>query len=227
MSIILKLLVLGLGILISFFIVWKKLREDYSDEKIFSFSLGVIGGIILGYIGTSFIEPILPGIKFWGAIAGGGLLGTWLSKKLSIRFFEALEAVIPAVFVYLIFESLTKISWLQVINLEPGVIFQFAQLGGVTLSLLVFVYASRNFRRFMWYPSGKIGIASLLALAVFFIFQVVLANAFSDMLTLLSRATDTTFGVFSAMVSLVVVYIRSGRDLKRDFRFSKSSRRKR
>lgn len=224
MSTILKILILGVALLISLFIVWKRLREDYQDSEVFSLSLGIIGGALVGYIGASFLTPYLGDVRFWGAVIGGVGSGVWLTKKTSIRFFEALEAATPAVFVFLMFEAL-NISLTSLSRFEVAQFAVFIQLGIV---ILVFIYLAKNFRHFMWYPSGKIGIASMTATSLFFLSRALLANLTPGVLTWSSVWADTILGVAGTIVCLVVIYKRSGRNKERDFGFFGSlSRRKR
>lgn len=207
MSTILKVVILGFGLLVSVFIVWKKLREDYGDNEIFSLNLGIIGGGALSFIAASFFPPVVGDLRFWMAAGGSFVAGSLLSKKLSMRPFEVLEAIIPAVFFYLLIHSLVFISlpfWRQFIY--PGVLF---------FSLLVFLYISTRFRRFFWYPSGKLGLASLFSLIIFFWSRAILANIAPDVLPWSNRVMDTSFGTAGGILAAVVIYIRSGRSIRR------------
>lgn len=218
MSIVLQVVILGFGILISLFIVWKKLREDYPDNEIFLLSLGIIAGAAAGYFGATLAHLVVGDLRFWGAVFGGFSAGIALTRKLSMRGFEVLEAFVPASAVYLLFVWVTRVPWLS-FGRTPEFLRILAGLGIVVLSLLVYLYFSKSYRRFLWYPSGKLGLASLVSLVFFFLGRAVLANIASGVLPWLERILDTAFGVIGGTLILVVLYLRSGRNARKDFGF--------
>lgn len=211
MSTILKILVLAPAIVISFFVVWRRLREDYQDNEIFPLSIGIMGGVFVGSVGASFITPYVGDVRFWGGVIGGIGSGVWLTKKISIRFFEALEAVVPAVFLYLLFQGIISVS-------SPITIVKFADPLLAIVSLLAFVYVSKKYRRFMWlYPSGKIGLGALLSSLAFFTGTIMIAILRPGMLSWQGLA----FGTLGALATFGIIYVRSGREIRLPFRIGK------
>lgn len=211
MSIFLQLLILIVGSLVSLFIAWRRLKEDYEESDIFSLFVA----IILGGSGGFFVSQFLPILGFWGVILGAILSGGFMAPKLDMLLFEVIEASAPAFFIFLIFASLSQPAmWQRPIP---------AQLIEPTLALvglIIFVILSRNFRKFTWYPSGKVGLASLLSLAFYFTIRSLLAIFSPSMLGWSNRIFDIALGLSCSIVAAFVVYLRSGKMQNKSFRFT-------
>lgn len=190
-------------LLFCLFIIWKRLREDYADEQIFSFSFLVS---LAGLLGFSLSYFTFPNLTLWNAILGTLLAAISFSKRFSMRFFETLEAITPAILLILLTISVTglRFSGWSVLSLVEPIVNVFL--------LLLFVYVSRNFRKFLWYPSGKLGLASLMVLAFWGFGRAVLANFSPGVLTFSDRLADSAFGTAGGILALFVIYIRSGRE---------------
>ena len=222
MSTILKILVLVLAVVISFFMVWRRLREDYQDDQIFALSLGVVSGSLTGFILASLVTFI--DLRFWMAVLGGFVSGFFIVKKLGMRYFEILEAGTPTLFVYLIFLNSTSFLIALTANLFSWHVV--AKLLILILSLLMFFYFAKYFRRFLWYPSGKIGLASLSSLTFYSLSQVGLVYFLGDMLPWVGRILEVIIGASCGIGALAMIYLRSGRHTGQDFRLFNIRRRR-
>ena len=80
-----------LGLFIFLFVFWRKLKEDYVSEIIFSASVFILLGLLAGFIiGLKFF----PSFIFWSEFIGI-LLGLALSVlRLKLRVYETLEAAV-------------------------------------------------------------------------------------------------------------------------------------
>lgn len=175
MSNLLAFLVLLFGIFLFSFTLWKNLREDYQDESIFDFTVWVLLGVVLGrFIFFKVIpEAFWQGsfILNWGEVGGTAVVVLLALKKLEFRFFELLEALTPSFF-YLV------LSVLLFSLLRAGTLFEFqlpdlVEIAAAVLSLLIFYFFHQRYRRLSWYPSGKIGLGSLVAAAFYFTFRAI------------------------------------------------------
>src|SRR6266478_5981851 len=99
MSNITILIALPIGILGFLFLFWRRLKEDYPGDQIFTFGFIVAACILVGFFSglsvyniqhTIYFSP--HGLWFWLAFLFGGV-GFFVSfMKLKLRFFETLEA---------------------------------------------------------------------------------------------------------------------------------------
>ena len=212
MSTVLEIFPLTVGTLIALFMAWRKLREDYPESDIFSLCAFIIFGSLAGFIIAGAI-PIID-LRFWLSVVLGSLLVYLWSKRLEMRFFEIVEAITPAFLVYLVFVF---------VSLIPKFLGRFS-LFVLTEPLLVlgclgiFYYFSLNYRTFLWYPSGKIGIASLVALAFYFLIRAFVAWFAPYALLFSDPILDIILGIIIGVVTTLVIYFRSGRNLKYDLK---------
>lgn len=191
MSTLLSLVLGFLGFFLFSFILWKRLREDYPGEDIFSFTLGLFLGGISSYWAASKVIPVL---SFWFALLGALIVGVVLMRRYTFRFFEVVDALAPAWF------------WLALF------IFRNEISGAALFSLLAFKFLEKRYRRFSWYPSGRIGFAGIASLALFSLLYGLLAIL---PLSVLSLARDLPGGLISAILTLSlagVLFFRSGNE---------------
>jgi len=72
-----KILINIIGVLFFFFLFWKKLKEDYDSESIFTFAVFIAAGIgIFSFIS----QRILPQWWFWASCLGNTGLYSWKIK---------------------------------------------------------------------------------------------------------------------------------------------------
>lgn len=162
-----------LGILIFAFLFWRKEKEDYLPNQIFTTFFLILLGVSLFLLISKFF---LPGAWFWLSMLGF-MAGFFLSAlKLGLRIYETLEAALASVLPWLSFsylsDSITSTSWFSLIGF------------GITLGTF-FLYLSLNtrYKNFSWYKSGRIGFAGLTSIGIYFLIRGLIAIFFPFVLS--------------------------------------------
>jgi len=183
------------GILLFFFLFWRKLKEDYDSSRIFTSALFVALGVII----FSFIsQKVLPQWWFW-ADCLGATLGFVLGRlKFKFRFFENLEAV-----------TIGLLPWLSVIFLQDAILNAgwSSLIAFIVLLVIIafYVFLDTHYKKFTWYKSGKVGFSGLTTLGVFFLIRTAVAAAFPSMLSFLGPIDSIISGVI-AFTSFLLVF---------------------
>lgn len=199
------LLIIGahlIGIILFLFFYWRSLREDHTSQEIFSSSLIIIGAILTGsLIGSALVPVVGPtrifsprGLWFWGAAIGLVLGFIYTHKKYKFRLFEMIETVCIASLFWLLTLSIREAIW-------PISI-------GFALLILLFFFLKKNYRRFNWYKSGKVGFAGLASLAIFFLLRGILAIFFYDAMVSFGRSNGYSLliGRIDALISATIAF---------------------
>lgn len=155
------------GILLFLFLFWKKLKEDYHYEKIFNLGLISILGLTIGHLIASsyFID-----YRFWFQFLGLGLgfiLGIYWQK---IKFFESLDALIVSILPWFSLAYLSQA--IQNSSLVSFVVFW----AGLFL-IFVYFYLDSQYRKFIWYKSGRVGFSGLTVVSIFFALRILISNS--------------------------------------------------
>ena len=168
-----NILVALVGLIVSLFIYWRRLREDYPSEIIFSSALVTYLLIFIAWA-TSYL--FFPGWFFWLTFLGL-VLGVILSVfRFRIRFYESLEGMVFSV-----------LPWLSFIFLMDSVaqssLISFIGFVVVLVFIFIFYYFESHYKNFAWYKSGKIGFAGLATMGVFFLVRAAIAIFFTSVLS--------------------------------------------
>jgi len=113
------------GAVIFLFIFWKRLKEDYASEIVFSVSFYIFIGIFIGWlVSSNFLREWFLWVNFVGAIVGlyFGIL------RFRIKFFESFESLIIA-----------GLPWLSFIFLADSVGRSSLSSFIAFLSILIFI----------------------------------------------------------------------------------------
>jgi prolipoprotein diacylglyceryltransferase len=212
-----------LAFVIASFILWRNLKEDYSEEEIISLTIYLTLVFLLGarltYIFYHFerfqfslLKWLLvvhyPGFSFFGGfLACIGLLVFW-SKRKKWDFWQVVEVIIPAWF------------WAMVLvgtglYLTSGELIFLGEAFLGFLLLLLARFLKKRYRSFIWYKSGKLGFVSCLSTAAFMVGKL--------MLEIFSRGSLYLEGILPlsiAITCLLFLYLRSGRNWREDLSFS-------
>lgn len=165
------------GVMLFLFLFWKRLREDYVDQAVFSTAFFMLIGMLTGIIVSSYFYPTM---WFWAVLLGVtlGLVIGILKNKL-----RPLEVIEAAVF--------SLLPWLGISYFTSFLLTQkiVALVWGVLILLLMglFIWLDRNYKRFSWYKSGRIGFTGLTVLGIFFLIKAVIAIFVPDMLSFIGQ----------------------------------------
>ncbi|MBI4059320.1 hypothetical protein HY404_03725 [Candidatus Microgenomates bacterium] len=195
-----------IGAILALFIFWKLLKEDYETEQIFALGFPILLGGALGFLLTNLV---LPSEKFGGTLILAGLFGWLRARRLKIPSLEVLEAVVPGILLFLALAS--GVALLKSVKLH------YASLVDLVLAittLVLFIYLKQNYRKFLWYQSGKIGFASLLSSFFYLIVRFIIALFLPHVLILGGRLMVLAIGGPLALASLAMLYLQSIRRKK-------------
>jgi uncharacterized membrane protein len=166
-----------IGSLVFLFIFWKKLKEDYSANTVFTCAFFVIFGLSGAVLASDYlIRPWW----FWIAL-GGVALGLGLGIfKYKMRFYETLEAVII---------SLLPLLTLTFLNdsIKHSSVVSFLGFIVTTLLIVLYYFLDSHYKNFSWYKSGRVGLSGLVTLGVMFLLRAGIASFFPFVLSFQGR----------------------------------------
>ncbi len=200
------------GVVIWLFTSWKNLRQDYQEDQIvpltfesmlvflfvsrftyIALNINEVGYNIIGWLNVfSF-----PGFHFWAGFLAFLVFVYIYSKKKELVFLDIIEKLtLPFVKTFIIVT-------LGYFLFSPSVYSLVILILPVTL-LLLSIYL-KNYRSFLWYPSGRVGFM-FFALTGTFSFYYALA-------TIVFFKIDFTvmLGLLTTLVSFYTIYLLSGR----------------
>lgn len=189
----------ALGGYLYLFILWRNLKEDYPSAQIFSIGIQTIIGVGLGallaqFLSSSFQFRFLEASQlwFWGAFVGYFLSFSVLVSRAKMRYWEVFQygflGAISAFFVLLL--TLTPTSGIRAVYPLVLIIVSFA----------VYALIQKNYRKFAWYRSGKVGLAGIVAAAVFFMGRSVIAALGLPMLSLAGSIDVVASGLIAFLL---------------------------
>ncbi|MBI4057800.1 hypothetical protein HY405_00575 [Candidatus Microgenomates bacterium] len=210
MSTFASIVILILGTLVSLFAFWQLLREDYEDPKIFSLGFITLLGGVLGFLATGWIVP-----REWfvGVVLGLFVFGYLRARRFKMLWNEVIEAAAPAFFLFIPFLTLNFLVTKRLIGW-----YVVTEVFLALFALVFFFVLRRHYRRFLWYPSGRVGFAGLAAIAFYFFVRASIVMFASSMLPLLSEFSSVWLGITLALASLIILYLQSERGFKTDVR---------
>lgn len=184
-----------IGVMLFLFLFWKRLREDYIDQAVFSTAFYMLTGLLVGIIVSSSFYPLA---WFWIVLIGvslGLVVGIF---KYKLRPLETIEASVISLLPWLgIFYFTSFLLTQKIVTLMIGVIIIFL--------IGLFVWLDRNYKSFSWYKSGRIGFSGLTILGVFFLIKAVVAAFVPDMLSFIGKY-EIYLSAFVAFICFFVVY---------------------
>jgi hypothetical protein len=194
--VVVNIVLLTLGGFIFLFTLWKRLKEDYFDNQVFTtgfyiFTLVALMNLISWYF--------LKSHWFWLSLLGvllGAIAGTF---RFKLRFFEVLEACVVALFapsiLFLIYDG---------IRLRHA--SSFFAISIIALFIGLFYIFSTRYRTFTWYRSGRVGFAGLAILGLFFLVRALIAIWFPHVVSFVDRdwliSGSLAFITFLALLNL-------------------------
>lgn len=199
-------LVYIIGFLPFLFFFWRRLKEDYTSNQIFTSGFYIFFLVVfLSLIFSLLIPKVVgqtaifstTGLWFWGGIFGF-LIGIGISIwKLNMKFFEILEA-----------GNLGLLFWICLIFLIDSVKNSslISLISFVVLSVLIFLFffLDARYRKFTWYRSGKIGFSGLSVMGIFFLLRAIVALFFPFVLSFVGKVDALISGSISFILFLLL-----------------------
>lgn len=212
---------LAVAAVLSSYSIWKKLREDYSDEVIFTLTLqaGILSLIFsrLFFILLNFdqfdfsivswlTKNVSGNFAVSGAFIGAVIAVNWKISQIKKSSWEVLDSLCLPVQYFLVFGGLG--SFLTTFSF-PNLLFCLVGVAGIVFYPLL----KKKYRSFAWYKSGKTG----------FLFSLYSLYTFSFLLVLAFFKTDSLYLnrlilLFLILASLSALYIRSEREIGDDIK---------
>lgn len=193
---------LSVGVIGFLFLVWRRLKEDYSSNNIFSFCFIVLSFMLTGFLVGIFLGSVIKPsnifrpteIWFWFSVIFGFIGFIVAIYSMRLRFYEALEAVIQGF-----------LFWLFIIFIN------FSVLIAIFIIVLVFSFGvlNKNYRKFTWYKSGKVGFSGLFLLGVFFFARTIIALINPNIFSFVGRF-DAIPSVIATFIAFITLYNLSG-----------------
>jgi hypothetical protein len=176
------------------FLVWRRLKEDYSANIIFSLEFFVLTGVLVGFLVSL---NFLPAWGFWLEAFGAFLGFSFGIFKFNLRFFETFEAVfvafLPWISLFYLNNFFKSPGW------GEGFLFVFN-----LLLIFLFDFTARRYKNFSWYKSGRIGLAGLLTAGVFFLLRAAIATILPFMVSFSGRSEAILSGICAFSLFLLI-----------------------
>jgi hypothetical protein len=192
--VIIESLLLLAGVIVFMYVFWKRLREDYSADNIFSTAFYImLLSIIFAFV-TSFI---IGNYWFYGGVFGAftGIVAGYFVFKY--RIYEVMEGVVIAFLYSLVI--LFLYDALIILN-RYSLIF----VGLCILLIVLFGYIDRRYKGYTWYKSGRVGFTGLTVLGLFFVVRSAIALSSFDMISF-GGSADVYLSTLLSFMSLIAV----------------------
>jgi len=207
------------------FLLWKQLRDDYSEEDILTFTIdlflaGIIGARLLfvleniSYFGINFIHWFLwgkyPGFTLPGAILGAAAFCYYWAKKKNWDLWLTADKM---VIVFFLVQAIGGIG----LVLSTGNHFDLVRLIISFVFLPISVLLAKNYRKFLWYKSGKVGFVAGSSFGFYFLLLGLL-----EFLKTNSIYLDRILYFLFSLICFYLIYKRSERNWKEDLTNAKT-----
>jgi len=187
------------GLLGFLFLFWRRLKEDYEQKEIFTFSFLIVFGALVGVVICFFLLE-RPLYWFWAAFLGmviGFLIG---DLKFKFRFFETLEALATGALFWLA-------NTLVAQSVDEHSLASLIAALVVTLLLALFFFLDGRYRGFAWYRSGRVGFAGLVTVGTFFLIRGIASLVFPSMLSFIGQVDTFVSASLAFAFFLMLFYL--------------------
>jgi hypothetical protein len=183
-----------IGILLGLFLFWRRLKEDYIENQIFSVAFLTILGFVFAYLVSRmfFLKWIfwLPFLLSMGVLLVSG-------KKFGMRIFEVVDAAVIAYLSWFLFEGILYLIFLK--NIQ-SLILTIINL----ILFLGFFLIDTQYKKIPWYRSGRTGFTGMFIMGLFFLIRAGVALVAPDMLIFLLEYDVFISGVVSFISFLMI-----------------------
>lgn len=153
-----------LGVILLFFLLWKRLKDDYHYEKIFNLGSIVLIGVVVVDVATRYF---LQNYWFWIQVVVILALFLWVLSKQKLKFFESLDALIIGLLPWLGLGYLVD-------SIKNSSLSSFLSFWIILLFIFAYFFLDSQYRRFTWYRSGRVGFAGVVVACLLFISRIIL-----------------------------------------------------
>jgi hypothetical protein len=184
-----------IGALAFVYLFWKRLKEDYLSEQLFTTAFFVISGIGLGLLLAKFVS-----FEWWFWLSLTGVfLGTGLSVyRFSLRVFETVEAL-----------AFALLPWLGLVFVADSIdhlsLTSFIAFMVCAVLLGLFIYFDKHYKNFSWYVSGRLGFSGLTTCGLFFSLRALVAIFFPFVLSFVGK-WDFVLSLGSAILFYYLIF---------------------
>lgn len=213
---------LALAFFTASFLLWRSLRDDYPEEEILTLTilatLFALGGGRIFFVLDHFSDfnfdlnkwllfTRFPGFSPIGGFLAASFFVYYYTLKKHWDFWLVAD---HGVWAYL---SIFFIGLLGAVVSQPVLpMVLLGRLGMTLFSFFLVFFLKQNYRKFIWYQSGKPGFIAC-AVTVFYFFGMSLLDFWTGIVLYWEIGGALTVTI----LSLVLLYQRSGRVLKKDW----------
>jgi len=184
------------ALLLYIFFFWRRLKEDYISKAIFNAAfLTLIATLVFSQFARLTDHQ---NAWFWGGFVGFFMSVMFFARSYKFKIFELYEAAgRSALFLIIAIGLADYLSFQNIKSLA---------IAGFCIALFgLFIVVDANYRKFTWYRSGRVGVAGLIILGVFFTARAIVAALGFDILSILGRI-DFIFSGIVAFLHFFFVY---------------------
>ncbi|KKQ98509.1 MAG: hypothetical protein UT24_C0009G0009 [Candidatus Woesebacteria bacterium GW2011_GWB1_39_12] len=184
---ILRIVFSFIAVIIFLFLFWRRLKEDYTQNQIFTTAFYILLGFSLGGIIS---DNFAPSWWFWISFLGGSL-GIFIGiLRFNLRIFETIEAgILSSLTLYGFVFCYSWIDTNKVISALGTLI--------ILVFIIIFVFLDKSYKTFSWYKSGRVGFTGMTILGFFFLTRAIVATLGVDVLSFVGNKDI----VISAVIS--------------------------
>lgn len=183
------------GVLFFLYLFWKRLKEDYIPNQIFSTGFYVLIGISLAIFLANSLFPIW---WFWLALLGG-FIGAWIGiLRFNLKKVETLEAgilsglsILGLFFVYDFISTQNR--------------FSLAESAFILALVVLFFVLERSYKGFSWYKSGRVGFSGFSVAGIFFLARSLVALLLPSMVSFVGK-NEVIFSGILAFLSFLTLF---------------------
>ncbi len=181
------LVFLGPAVIWASFVLWQKMRNDFTNDEIFSFFLWLLAAAGLGAMGGKVVGVMVVLVTGW-----------WWCLRKKWDFWELFDILaVTGLWLWL----LGSLAW------GPEAVWEMlSAIVGIVLAWWV----RSGYRKFSWYPSGKMGLVGMVSLLCFCLSQILVAIFTSAKVYWWGLTVDQLVAAWVVAFTLVAIYLQSG-----------------
>ena len=183
-----------LGVVLAFFFFWRRLKEDYIPDQIFTLAFWVLFTFLASLaLALLFVHTL----AFWLPLVTSLTVLIYLSKRSGMHFFEVLEAGILSFLAWFFIFSLS----LLIANRSSQV---FSLIGINLISLTLFFLVDAHYQKITWYRSGRAGFTGMFVVGLYFLVRSGVALLSPNMLIFMTEYDVFISGIISFTAFLTI-----------------------